>query len=635
MSTHISGRRTALLFGTLIVLLFTLACAKGEKAAAPAQTSAPVAAPAPTPAATTAPATPAAPSAPQTPRPATPTGPTPLVPGGPPFDRAGIEKTTFWAVWNQYHQTKIPLWTKAKYGGELRSVTAYLPTTQYNPLKQLGDHRALFHGALLNIDYGLCSLQNRNDDYTTCPGKYANNYNRIITPSAFIGWEQPNATTYIFRLRKGVLWPAIPPMARQDREVTSADIAWMLDIIKNEGALAPYFALVTAFEAVDRYTVKITLSAPHAEFMVNMANVSLALFARECYEEKDCLVNKQVTPAPFLFKSGTPRGSAVFEKNPEFYMKGLPYLDRFKLFGITDPAAQKAAFFTGNVTVIHQSGPPRDLEEFKKQVPGVKIIAATIFNGQAMRPQLTGPLADVRVRRALAMTMDHVSLWEVAYGGYAYLPTLVSRHTFGDEFFMTLEQAGEWYQFNPTRAKQLLTEAGYPDGFTTTFTTSSSFGALYDMLLMMQANWKKHLNVTANLKRLDATAATAALYAGQWEGLYPMGCYIPGCWGGGDEPFLQMIKGAPLNFQKIDDPKINDLYLKQRSELDPGKRAALLWEYEQYELTQLYAIRYSGLMSFLVKQPYSLNCAPQQMSWCGDTDSPMFVEMHDYDNTQK
>jgi ABC-type transport system substrate-binding protein len=625
-----------LISGAVLALVaLSVACARSEESAGttPSATLAQQSAtPAPTPSAS---ASPAAPASAQPSAPAANATPVPLVPGAPPFDRAGIQKTKFWAIWNEYHQTKIPLWTKAKYGGELRSVNQYLPTIQFNSLKVLGDHRALFHGTLFNIDYGLCSLQNRNDDYSTCPGKYANNYNRIITPSAFTGWEQPNGTTYIFRLRKGVLWPAIPPMARQDREVTSTDIVWMLETIKKEGALAPYFSLVKSFEALDRYTVRTTLSEPHAEFIINMANVSLALFAKECYEELDCLINKQVTPAPFLFKSGTARASAYFERNPEYYLKDLPYLDGFRLLGITDPAAQKAAFFSGQVTVTHVIGAPGELEHFKKQVPGVKIIAATIFNGQALRPQLQGPLADVRVRRALAMTMDHQSLWETGYGGFAFFPTLVARHYFGDEFFMTLEQAGEWYQFNPTRAKQLLAEAGYPDGFTTTITTAARFGAIYDMIIQMQANWKKHLNITVNLKQLDSTAATAALYAGTWEGMYPLGCHIPGCWGGGDEPFLQMLKGAPLNFQKIDDPKINDLYYRQRGELDPGKRTALLWEYEQYELNQLYVLRYAGLMGFVVKQPYSMNCAPQQMSWCGDTDSPMFVEMHDMDQAPK
>jgi ABC-type transport system substrate-binding protein len=233
------------------------------------------------------------------------------------------------------------------------------------------------------------------------------------------------------------------------------------------------------------------------------------------------------------------------------------------------------------------------------------------------------------------MTMDHPALWEAGYQGFAFFPALVARHYFGDEFFMSLEQAGEWYQFNPTKAKQLLVQAGYPNGFTTAITTSTASGPAYNMFLILKSNWKKHLDVTVNLKLLDTVAATNALYAGQWEGLISAPCYIPGCWRGGDEPFLQMIKGAPLNFQKIDDPRINELYLRQRGELDPAKRAALLWEFEQYELSQIYAIRYSGLMTFTLFQPWSMNCAPQQVTWRGGTDSPSAWEMFDPDKMRK
>jgi peptide/nickel transport system substrate-binding protein len=624
--------------GILVLATLAFACARGDKTAAPAAapapaketpkaTPAPTASPAPAAAPSSAPTTPAAPVA--APAPAALAGPQPLVPGAPVYDRPNIEKTKFWGYWNDYHQTKLPLWTKAKYGGELVSVNQWLPTVQFNALKNLGDHRSMFYGTPFNIDMGLCSLQGRDDDFSVCKGKYANNYNRIITPAAFVGWSQPTPTTYVFNIRKGVMWPAVPPMARADREMTSADVVWWLGIIKKEGALAPYFTLVNSIEEVDRYTVKVTLSQIHAEFMVNMANMSLALFAKECYDEKDCLVNKSISPSPFLLKVDQPRILAVFEKNPEFYLKGMPYLDGFRMVGITDVAAQKAAFISGKVDSLESVQQPADMENLKKQVPGMRVIAATIFNGQAMRPQLQGPLADVRVRRALTMTMDHRTMWEVMYQGYAFFPTLVARHYFGDEFFMSVEQAGENYQFNPTKAKQLLVEAGLPDGFTTTITTAARSGPTYDMILYLQSQWKKQLGVTVNLKQLDTVAATAALYAGQWEGLYPLGCYIPGCWGGGDEPFLQMLKGAPLNFQKIDDAKIEALYLKQRGELDPAKRAALLWEYEQYELTQIYAVRYSGLMSFVLFQPWSMNCATQQVTWCGNTDSPTAWEMFD------
>jgi peptide/nickel transport system substrate-binding protein len=560
----------------------------------------------------------------------------PLVPGGLPFFPRKLLAQKGYQLHIKYHQTKLPLWTKATYGGEIRGPNTSIWTTNYNSLDILVLSRVITHGMLFTIDMGLCSLVGREGKFDTCNGQYAHNYDITIIPSMFTGWQQPNPTTYVFTLRKGILWPQHPLMKRTDREVTAEDIAWYLGIVKKEGALKDNFNLVGKFEAVDRYTVRITMTAPHVEFLRHMANTAMGVIAPECYADKDCRSGQfTISPAPFVLneKESIFRQKFVSDRNPEFYLKGLPYLDRMTGLNIPDPAAQKAAILTGNLDQWYLSR-PEEVENFLKQRPEAWVHSSWVLAGNTVgRPQLTGPLADVRVRRALAMGMDLASVWEGVYSGHTTFPNLVSRDTFGAEFYYTLEQAGPWYQYNPEKAKQLLAEAGYPNGFSMKMTLGGAggvvFGASADLFTVLQGNWKKSLNVDLQSKVVDPVSYNNALYTGTWEGIIHQTGWNLAFWADQEGGLIHMTKGQRLNLSKIDDPWISEQYLKQRSEADPAKRAALLAEFERYELDNVYFLRFQVLTSFDIGQPWEMNGASHQVTWYGVYNSPTWLSMFD------
>lgn len=645
MSQQVARTRLFALLGLLAIVLLALACAKGEEKASPAtpavkpaaQAAAPT--PAPAPAAVPAPAQPVAPApreeaAAKTSQPAASPAPTkaPLVPGGPPFDQAKFSQTRFAQILTQYDWHKLPLWTKATYGGELRGPTRWNPSTTLEYLRVQTLSRPSYAGMLLLIDMGLCSMVGR-DDFSKCKGEYARNNEIRIIPGIFEQWQQPDPLTYVFHIRRGVLWPAIPPMARQDREVTAEDIGWFLEITKKEGALQNNFNLVDKVEAVDRYTVRVKMQAPHAEFLRHMANTSMGIFPRECYEAKDCLGNKIVSPSPFLVAVSEPRVRAVLERNPEFYLKGLPYLDRIVLVDIPDVIRQKAAFTTRQIDVIGSITTESEILNIVKEAPGSASHSQAIMAGTiVLRPQLKGSLADVRVRRAMAMAMDQQSIWQASFDGFQIFPSLVSRDYFGADWYYSQDQAGPWYQFNPEKAKQLLGEAGYPNGFSTTIMHTSGLvsGGYHDIVVAVQASWKKYLNIDAKIQYADPIAFSSAMYAGKWPDILSQTTYNINFWASAEEALLHLTKGQRLNLQQVDDPVISDLYLKQRSELDPAKRVALLWEFEQRELDQVYVFREGLVVGFQAKQPWEFNGASHQVAYFNSPlNGPSWLAMMD------
>lgn len=631
------SRTLPVFVGLLVVLLLGVACAKSEKAAAPAPAAAPTAAPAapaarPAPAAPApAPAAPTAPStAPATTASAAPVDGQPLVPGGPAFYPSRVSKLQGYQFLQEYHISKLQLWTKAKYGGESLGYTSWQPRLYTNTLEVLRLSRPSHHGMLLYTDSGRCSMVGR-EDFSACNGKYSHNQAIVIVSGIFTKWAQPDPLTYVFSMRKGVLWPSIPPMNRTDREVTSEDIAWFLTLTKDKGVLKTNFALVKEFQAVDRYTVKVLMAEPQADLLVNMAHTSMGIFPKECYQEKDCLDNKLISPGPFILKESTPRQRAVFERNPEFYLRGLPYWDRMVLLEAPDTQVQLAGYTTAKFDYFTTNSYSQ-MKGILGRMPGAQTHASGGIGGVSTMFQFRhdGPLADVRVRRALAMTMDHPTMWQAGVEGFSLFPTVISRDYYGAEFFMSLEQAGPWYQFNPQKAKQLLTEAGYANGFKTQMVFWSTYGLWQEYMLFLQSQWKKHLGVDVQIKTVDFVTYQSVFYDGTWEGMLNSGaCWIRSCWGTADDTFANFITGGIQNKAKISDPKIDELYRKQRGELDPAKRRPLLWEFDQYELDNVYLLRVGVATAWIMMAPWEMNGASHETMWFTSLNGPTWMGMHD------
>ncbi|MBM3947355.1 MAG: hypothetical protein FJ315_08185 [SAR202 cluster bacterium] len=358
----------------------------------------------------------------------------------------------------------------------------------------------------------------------------------------------------------------------------------------------------------------------------------MALFPKECYETKDCLGSvaaQQHSPAPLLVKELVIRERHILERNQEFHLRGMPYVDRIVGTQITDPAAQKAAFTTGQIDQLTFYS-AAETDAIRRQIPGVQVHSQAVLAGTTvLRPQLKGPLADIKVRRALTMAMDHRSIWEGASDGFGMFSNIVSRDYFGADWYYAPSQMGEWYQFNPQRAKQLLAEAGFPNGFKLQVSTTFTAGQQRDQMTIIQANWKKHLNVDLNIATVDGVAWNAGLYQKTWQDLTYMYGWNVSYWAEGDAAVGHFVYGNKLNFQDVNDPFMTDIYPKVRGELDPAKRAALLWQVEQRELDQVYMFRIQPPTSYNIQQAWEMNGASHQVAWWGPTNGTGWLGMQD------
>ena len=156
----------------------------------------------------------------------------------------------------------------------------------------------------------------------------------------------------------------------------------------------------------------------------------------------------------------------------------LPYVDEINALFMTDPAARLAALRSGKVDVLGSAGQSqvRSIDQIKSLRQTNPEINTWIFvsrSEHAFAPNniSTPPFNDIRVRRAMQMALDLETISETYFSGLADPTPQGFLHNaklgIGTPFEEWPEEIKQYYRYNPEGAKQLLAEAGYPDGFTT------------------------------------------------------------------------------------------------------------------------------------------------------------------------
>ena len=225
-----------------------------------------------------------------------------------------------------------------------------------------------------------------------------------------------------------------------------------------------------AIESIDLpndYTIVLNLSEMDNMLLPNLANVTGMIISPASYEQNgaEWAESNPVGTGPFKFVEWKRDERIVFERFDGYWQEGKPYLDRVEFEIITDPMVMKAAFQQGEVDAIIEL-----TETVAKELENVADYRIT-KTGLPMRlhglfPDSNNPnsaYADVRVRQAVWHAIDRDALCHAAGLGY-WEP--LNQAAVKDSWVYNPKVKG--YPFDPAKAKQLLAEAGFADGFKTT-----------------------------------------------------------------------------------------------------------------------------------------------------------------------
>lgn len=296
-----------------------------------------------------------------------------------------------------------------------------------------------------------------------------------LNPDKIIGdlaesWDvSPDGKTYTFKLLKGVKFHDGKPM-------TSADVKYTFDLVRNppQGVVSvrkSLLAVVDSIEAPDDYTVRFLLKQPSPSLLVNLASGWMVVLPKHVLQEKGDMKKDVVGTGPFKFKEYIRGTSIELVKNPDYHVKGRPYLDGIKAFIIPDPTTVFANFRTGQIllfpTITAEDGRRAEQEVGDKVV--IQNTASTSFVGMMYNTKVK-PWDDIRVRQAACLAIDRATALKITLQGDGVLGSLMvpGPWSLTASELATVPGYGLDVEANLAAAKKLIADAGFPNGFKTT-----------------------------------------------------------------------------------------------------------------------------------------------------------------------
>jgi peptide/nickel transport system substrate-binding protein len=293
-------------------------------------------------------------------------------------------------------------------------------------------------------------------------------------------WEiKKNPPQIIFHLRKGVMWQEKPGVMKA-REFIADDVVYSMERLKNSRRAVPeHIEFIDHWEVVDKYTLVMHMKQWCADWQFRMgwgANAGIQAPEQEKAPGGPNRWENACGTGPYMLTEYKDGHSQTYTKNPKYWDSEviggrkyqLPFTDKAVIMLVKDEATQIASLRTGKVDLMINMN-WKYADELKKNIPQLhwKRCLEGINQSVALRLDKK-PFNDIRVRRALNMAINRPEIIKFFYGGNAEMHTYPVPPTFG-EIYTPLAKlspsARELFAYNPEKAKKLLAEAGYPNGF--------------------------------------------------------------------------------------------------------------------------------------------------------------------------
>lgn len=352
--------------------------------------------------------------------------------------------------------------------------------------------------------------------------KVENNSSEIV-PSLAEKWDiSEDGLKYTFKLREGVKF-------HNGEEFKSDDVVYSLTrIMSVKGAVNGGFmdrilgadALMegTATElegvkAIDDYTVEITLQNPYAGFLSCLASSPVCMMDKKSTEEAgdDFGIKPELTvgTGPYKFVKWEQNNAVYLQKNEEYWGKKAEN-DGVIIKVVPDTETQNMLYKGGELDILDMDSLieyiPEYKESYKDNLTSTPRVGVTYFTLN----QNIKPLDDVNVRRAIGMAINRQDLVDYIYGGIARLeegifPTGLIGHNNNP---VKLE-------YNPEKAKELLKEAGYENGFDMEIALDSASTDTTVASVENIAEQLKQIGINASIKKYDHAVWLSTRNAGE------------------------------------------------------------------------------------------------------------------------
>jgi peptide/nickel transport system substrate-binding protein len=358
-------------------------------------------------------------------------------------------------------------------------------------------------------------------------------------------WEfSADYSSLTLTIRKGVKF--------HDGSDLNADVVkWNLDQQKEyKKPITQYF---TSVDVIDDYTVKISISKYQNTILSNLANLVGLMYSKAAYEKNGlewCKTNP-VGTGPFKLGEYEKNVQTTWVKFDDYWQPGKPYLDSYQSIAITDLMTLQAAMLKGDVKVMLPAG-GGSLAVRELQDKGYNVIFSPA-DPVCLWPDSTNPdspFSKAEVRQAVSYAIDRDAISKLM-GGYQ-----VPAYQLPSPAYKAYDPTYKGTMYDEAKAKDLMAQAGYPDGFKTTLATPF---IPRDILVAIQGYLSK-IGIEAEITTIDMGQFVDWTTNGWKNALFAVPCTPYPNWAFG----LQMqLSTSAVNLKSVARPEGIDSLLEQ------------------------------------------------------------------------
>jgi peptide/nickel transport system substrate-binding protein len=391
---------------------------------------------------------------------------------------------------------------------------------------------------------------------------------------------QDNYRNLVFFLRKGVKWHDGQPF-------TSKDVKFTFDMVREAPDASAklrinprkdWYANIQSIETPDAHTVVFHLKRPQPSILMMLASGYSPVYA--AHVPPASYRTGCIGTGPYKFKEWRKGEFVEYVKNPDYWVKGRPYLDGLKYIVIAERGTRTAALQSGAVDVAYPGETSKTTaEQLKKAVPQLVVtpVSENVNNNIIMNIKKP-PFDNVKARLAVSHAIDRRALIQGVYqgGGVVGAAMAPRPHAFwglSEKDLMTLPGYGNPAE-EKAKAKKMMAELGFSPEKPLKVEMVTRAIAIYVDMASFVINELKQIGIDATLKQIE----TAQWHAMAVRGEYQIGANLTGL--GADDPdgnfYENFACGSPRNYTHYCNEQVMKMIDQQSQEVDQKKRLQIV-----------------------------------------------------------